>query len=318
MKREQRALVSALTNRCRWGTCTEDFKCLPLAKIRAHIRKHIARYVAGREKMCLWRAAHPKAKPCNQEPEDCFRHFRQIHSLSLRTAEAEDSVFCYPCGEFVASGSEWKHHCAEHLSRLDDVHCDQITFRGLILRQRLCPLCVGDCNLEPDRRWAQLTVRAVDRQNHIERHIAEISHWPQQCTHPRCSAALRTAEDLRKHCYEVHLPDCKPPPGKKGTVQSSEDHDTLFLTPEPEAPQHESPVIEQTTVRSCDMKSDSVSDMELDGELLDPKNLDSPPFTQRKRFNGRDRIATQGQPPKLQQTRRRWRAMVKRGDSHMD
>ncbi len=173
------------------------------------------------------------------------------------------------------------------------------SFRGLILRQRLCPLCVGDCNLEPDRRWAQLTVRAVDRQNHIERHIAEISHWPQQCTHPRCSATLRTAEDLRKHCYEVHLPDCKPPPGKKGTVQSSEDHDTLFLTPEPEASQHESPVIEQTTVRSCDMKSDSVSDMELDGELLDPKNLDSTPFTQRKRFNGRDRIATQGQHPKL-------------------
>ena len=203
VKEEQHALFLRLTHRCRWGTCTENFEGLHLSKIRAHLGKHLG----GHQKECLWRASD-EVTSCNQKPQDFFHHLKQVHGLPVRQVDAENQVFCHPCSKFVAGGMHWTQHCDWHLSRLDSLDCDQVTFRGLVLRTRLCPFCVGDHALKPEKRWAQLTDNSTVRRRHIEQHVAKLSNWPQKCPHPRCSAALRSAQELLSHCYEMHLPDC--------------------------------------------------------------------------------------------------------------
>ena len=88
--------------------------------------------------------------------------------------------------------------------------CDEINFRSIILRRRLCPFCVGDPTLKPAKRWANLTDQAPARRRHIQKHVSRITSWPHECPHPRCFAVLNSAEELLSHTYEIHLPDCQP------------------------------------------------------------------------------------------------------------
>ena len=219
-REEQVDLFLSLSRECRWGGCRRDFEGADVSQIRAHLGKHVGGRGGrgGRYKICLWHASDEVA-PCRQEClfGTLLHHLQQAHDLPMQETDAETQEFCYPCSSFVG-GSQWEEHCDWHLSSLKNGDCDEVIFRGIVIQNRLCPFCIGDPKLRPGRRWAGLTENATVRRQHIQNHVAEISDWPYKCSHPRCSAILHSAEKLLSHCYQIHLPDCRPGPKKCAEV----------------------------------------------------------------------------------------------------